>query len=91
MSPDLLKQVAPVSELHHDAERLCRLLEECLLVRNDVGVLDRGQDADLIESSLFLALGELSELDFLHCVLLVAIEAAIGARHCAASIRSRGA
>ena len=51
------------------------LLDECLLVGNDAGVGDGGEDPDFIESILFFLLGEVVHFDFLHGVLLVVDEA----------------
>jgi len=45
----LLKQVAAICILHHNAETAALFLEEGFLIRNYVWVLDRCEDSDLVE------------------------------------------
>ena len=47
---------------------MSRLIDECLIVRTDVWVLNRCKDANLIESVLLLFVGELAHLDLLERV-----------------------
>ena len=48
------KKVASICVFHNYAERVRLILEECLLVADYIRVIDRRQNADLIESILFL-------------------------------------
>ncbi len=52
-------------------ERLARVREKSLLVCDDVGVFDGGQNAHLIEGVLLLLLAQVDKLDLLKRVLLV--------------------
>jgi hypothetical protein len=60
---DLGLKVAAISVLHHDAESLRAFLKECLLVCDDVGMVDGCQDSDLIQSIVFLLIIQFAELD----------------------------
>ena len=50
-------------------ERASAFVNEGLMVGTDVLVLDRGKDSHLIESVLFLLVGELAHLDLFQGVL----------------------
>ncbi len=41
-----------------------------MLVANNVGTFDRGQDTDLVECILLLFLGEIGHFDFFECINL---------------------
>ena len=62
------QEVATVSVLHHDAQTTSLVLKESLLVANHIRVVDRGENAHLIERILLLFGTELSHLDLLHCI-----------------------
>jgi len=49
---DFLEYIASSGVLHDYAQRLLLLIVEGLLVADDVGAVDRGEDADLVESVL---------------------------------------
>ena len=59
-------EVAPVSELHHYAQTTGVFVKERLLVRNNVGVLNRGQDSHLIKRIEALFYRQLADLDLSH-------------------------
>lgn len=60
---DLLLNIACVGKFHHHAESLGAVVEESVSVVDDVGVGDRGKDADFVKSVLFLFLAHLSNFD----------------------------
>lgn len=84
-----LEHIAIVRVFHHDTietvllievsrylpERRGRLVEESLLVAGNKGILDTGKDADLVESILLFAVGQVLNFDFLKSVLLSVFEA----------------
>jgi hypothetical protein len=59
---DELGEVALRGQLHHDAQVAALAVEERLPVLNDVRVLDRRQDSDLIQRVLFILLFEVHDL-----------------------------
>jgi hypothetical protein len=56
------------------------LLYEALLVADDVRVVKRGEDADLVEGILLLALVEVVQLNLLYSIDLV-VDQSLGAVH----------
>ena len=66
-----IEDVATVRILHYDAERVRGVLKKGVFVPDHVGVLDAGQNTDLVQSVLLFVFREFLQLDFLHCVGLV--------------------
>ena len=56
-------EITSICQLHHNAEGLWSVVEECLTVVDDVGVSDGGEDADLVESILSFFFPHLSYFD----------------------------
>ena len=50
-------EISAVEILHDDAEALGLLVDEGLAITDDVGVIEGGEDTDLVEGVCFLALG----------------------------------
>lgn len=67
---DLLVEVSIVGVVHHDAETVGGRVDEGLLVPDNVGVLDRGQDAHLVECVVLLLLAQVLQLHLLQRILL---------------------
>jgi hypothetical protein len=61
--------VSSISVVHNYAQRRCRILKECLLISDDIWMLDGSQNADLIECILALPLRQLDHLYLLHGIL----------------------
>ena len=72
---DSLKNVAIVSKLHHNAERVRGLIKESLTVGSDERILDTRQNTNLIQSVLLLSIGQVLNLDFLERVNLIVLQA----------------
>ena len=53
---DSLEQIAVVGLLHDDAKAICGIFEEGLLVCDDIRVVNRSQNSNLVDSILFLLL-----------------------------------
>ena len=68
MVVDQHQKIATVRILHHEAQTVCLVLKEGLLVANDVWVVDRRENSDLIEGVLLLLGRQFSHLDLLHGV-----------------------
>ena len=65
---DLLVEVSPGQELHHDAERVVVFVDESFFVTDDRGVVDRSENPNLVECVLFFFVLELRDLHFLQRV-----------------------
>jgi hypothetical protein len=63
-----LQQIAAVCVLHHYTETVRAVLEKRLLVTYYVRVLNRRQNADLVESVRLFLLAKFFHFYFLHCV-----------------------
>lgn len=66
----LAVEVTHVNELHDNAERLRLLVDECFLVADDVGVVDRSKDAHLIDGVLLLLIRQVLQRHHLESVEL---------------------
>lgn len=73
---DLLVDVPVICVLHNDAEALLRILDERLFITDDIRMLDRSQDSDLVEGifSLFLTQGVHAHLEMMKLKTLYLFE-----------------
>ena len=58
-------EVAPIGVLHEDAKGVAELLKEGLLVGDDVGRVNGGQEPDLVECIVLLLGVEVHQFDLL--------------------------
>ena len=65
---DQLEQVAIVSMFHYDAKVSRGTLEECVLIPDNVWVLDGSQNSDFVQGVLFFFLRKFTHLNFFHSI-----------------------
>jgi len=60
---DSVVQVASVRKIHHDAQTTRQVVEKSFFVSDNVGVLNRGEDADFVERVGLFFFGQLLYFD----------------------------
>jgi hypothetical protein len=61
-------KITSICELHDNIKSLSIFFEECLFVRNNIRVIDRGKYSDFIQGILFLLESEIVNVNLLHCI-----------------------
>ena len=70
---DHFKDIASFKALGDNTEGISKLVKKGVLVGEDVGVVDAGQDSDFIEAVGDLFLGEVHDAHLLHGVFLIVL------------------
>ncbi len=75
---DFGEEIAAICILHDNTklrpsllQKIGALFDKCLLVRNDIRMVDRSKDAYFVKCILFLFLRQIIHLHFFHRILMV--------------------